>query len=102
MRLRKIQAMHHFYGCDPKGRVCIQCDHLIRGEYHDKRYYKCKVYGCTHSESTDWRISYLACALIDKAFPDEDKRVIEMLKRTPIQKEEQIEGQISINDILEG
>ena len=101
-RLRKIKAMHHFYGCDPKGRVCIECDHLIWGEYHDKRYYKCTVYGCSHSDATDWRKSYSACGLIGKAFPDGDKRIIDILKHNPVNVENPIEGQISINEIMEG
>ena len=101
-RLRKIKAMHFYYGADPKGRLCIQCDHIIHGEYHDRRYYKCKAYGCTHSEATDWRKSYPACALVDKPFPDEDKRIIEVLKHNPVQTEKPIEGQITINEILEG
>lgn len=101
-QLRKIKAMHHYYGVDPKGRVCIECDHLIWGEYHDKRYYKCTVYGCSHSEATDWRKSYTACGLIGKSFPNEDNRIIDILKKKPIRKEEEIEGQLSINELLEG
>lgn len=103
MKLRKIEAMHHFYGSDQKGRKCSDCEHLLSGEYHEKHYYKCSVYGCSHSEASDWRKSYPACGLIGKAFPEEDNRIIDILKRNPIQKhEEQIEGQISISEIMEG
>ena len=70
--LRKIDAMYHYYGRDHANRKCEECEHLIHGNYHDKGYYKCTVYGCSHSEATDWRKSYHACGLIDKPFPAED------------------------------
>lgn len=99
--IRKIDAMHHFYGIDPSERVCIQCDYLIWGEYNGKRYYKCKVYGCSHSEATDWRKSYTACGLISKPFPDGDKRIVDVLKHSRIKKTVQVEGQIGLEDLQE-
>ena len=95
-RLTKIDAMHHFYGFDHLERKCEECDHLIHGQYHDKWYYKCTVYGCSHSESTDWRKSYEACGLVDHDFPENDMRVIDILKHEPIQKTEQIPGQVEM------
>lgn len=100
MTLRKIDAMHHFYGCDPLNGKCKDCPHLISGDYHDRKYYKCTVYGCSHSEATDWRISYDACGLIDHDFPENDKRVIDILKHEHIQKTEQLPGQISVEEML--
>ncbi len=95
-RLKKIEAMHYFYGFDHLCRKCVECDHLIHGEYNGKWYYKCKVYGCTHSESTDWRKSYSACGLVDHDFPEHDKRIIDILKHEQIQKVEQIPGQVGM------
>lgn len=94
--LRKIDAMHHYYGRDPQGRKCIDCDHMLSGEYHDKHYYKCIVYGCTHSEATDWRKSYPACGLIGEPFPEHDKRIVDVLKHDRVRKVEQVEGQMEI------
>ena len=96
MRLKKIDAMHYFYGCDHLDRKCDECDHLIHGEYHGRTYYKCTVYGCSHSESTDWRKSYDACGLVDHDFPIHDNRIIDILKHEPVEKEEQIPGQVSM------
>lgn len=96
MRLKKIDAMHHFYGNDPAGRKCYECDHVIHGEYHGRMYYKCTVYGCTHSESTDWRKNYDACGLIGHDFPEQDNRVVDVLKHKPIQKTEQLPGQMKM------
>ena len=96
MKMKKIDAMHHYYGYDPLESKCEECPHLIHGRYHDRTYYKCTVYGCTHSEATDWRKSYDACGLIDHDFPEHDNRVIDILKHQPIEKEEQLPGQISM------
>ena len=95
-QLRKVEAMYHYYGTDPDARKCCECDHLISGEYHDRRYYKCTVYGCTHSEATDWRKGYTACGLIGQPFPEGDKRIIDLLKAVRIRKTEQVEGQIKM------
>ena len=95
MRLKKIEAMHSFYGFDSQCRQCGQCPHFIRDIYHDRMLSKCTVYGCTHSEATDWRRGYTACGLIDKPFPEEDNRIIDILKREQIMKREEIPGQIT-------
>lgn len=99
MRLKKIDAMHHFYGYDHLDRKCADCDHLLRGEYHGRVYYKCTVYGLSHSEATDWRKNYPACGLVDHDFPEHDNRVIDILKSKPIREEEPIPGQISVFEI---
>lgn len=92
-QLRKDEAMHHYYGFDQECRQCCQCEHFIGGVYHNRRYYKCTVYGCSHSEATDWRRGYTACGLIGKPFPEGDIRIVDLLKAIRIKKEEQIEGQ---------
>ena len=62
MTERKIQAMHKRFGTCGVLR-CKDCCHLISGKYHDKRYHKCELYGMSHSEATDWRLSYQACGM---------------------------------------
>ena len=61
---RKIAAMHRRFGT--KEHLCRDCDHLIGGKYHNKQYYKCELYGVTHSEATDWRLSYQACGMYNQ------------------------------------
>ena len=78
--MKKIEAMHYYYGYDHLERKCAECDHLIRWDYHNRTYYKCTVYGCSHGESTDWRKKYWACGLVDHDFPEHDVRIIEILK----------------------
>ena len=62
MNGRKIFAMHKRFGTCGAFR-CKDCDHLIGGKYHDRQLYKCELYGLTHSEATDWRLSYQACGM---------------------------------------
>lgn len=53
MALRKLALMHRFFGV-LDGHTCRECSNFIKGKYHDKVLCKCKVYGITHSEATDW------------------------------------------------
>jgi len=38
---------------------CGTCEHSVIWEYHNKRYWKCKEMGFSHSEATDIRKSYV-------------------------------------------
>lgn len=62
MEKRKIFAMHERFGTCGALR-CKDCNHLVGGKYHDRQLYKCELYGLTHSEATDWRLSYQACGM---------------------------------------
>lgn len=59
---RKIFAMHKRFGTCGVFR-CKDCNHLVGGKYHDKQLYKCELYGLTHSNASDWRLSYQACGM---------------------------------------
>ena len=50
----------HFGTTDAR---CKGCKHLISAEWHDKMYHKCELYGLSHSEATDWRVSEKACGM---------------------------------------
>lgn len=65
MSLRKIEAMHTMFGVLPDKR-CEDCANLIQGDYHDRHYRKCLIYGATHSEATDWRKKYVACGMYNE------------------------------------
>ena len=65
MTLRKIEAMHSMFGVLPDMR-CEDCANLIQGEYHDRHYRKCLIYGASHSEATDWRKKYVACGMYNR------------------------------------
>lgn len=79
----KIDAMHTQYG-KRSGKLCKDCDYLC-SYTANRRWYKCRMYGVSSSEATDWRLSYVACGLIDHPGQEIDPRytVLERLKREP-------------------
>lgn len=82
MAKRKIDAMHAEYGYG-WGR-CEDCIHCICIEqWPGKRYYKCALYGVSAAESTDWRLSYLSCGMINQPLPELFTPMIDVLKRGP-------------------
>lgn len=95
--IRKIDAMHQYYGYG--AGYCQDCPHFVE-KLWARKYFKCKVYGDSASEATDWRKGYIACGLIDKPFPEGERRVVD---RIVYRKEtEQLPGQISIDDLKGG
>lgn len=96
---KKIELMHYLFGRS-KG-LCLNCQHLVRVVCHGKVYRKCKVYGVTHGEGTDWKVSNHACGL----FPDvfyQGRPVMEIARKMFKNKEiEPINGQISMKGIIE-
>lgn len=45
----------------PADKHCKDCDHLRKKEYHNKRYYKCKIVGYSNGAGTDIRLKWPAC-----------------------------------------
>lgn len=64
--LRKIELMHHTFGVGPEGCRCGECSNFVRHFYHTRFYQKCKVYGETNSEASDWAQKYKACGMYNK------------------------------------
>ena len=89
--LRKIDKMHELFG--KSEGCCSECKHLVTYEYRDKRYKKCKIYGVTNSESSDWRLKNRACGLLNQEYAG-DIPIIRLI--TPDRGEDQIQGQISM------
>lgn len=92
---RRIAAMHKRFGTN-YALCCKDCSHLICGEYHDRRYYKCEIYGLSHSESSDWRRSWMACGMYN--VPQDMDRWVPLMRQinhSP-KTEPPIEGQIRI------
>ena len=96
MNERKIQAMHKRFGTCGVFR-CKDCDHLIKGKYHDRGYSKCELYGLTHSEATDWRQANQACGMYN--VPQDMDMWVPIIKQLQWQarpQEQQLEGQLRI------
>lgn len=63
---KKIEKMHYLFG-KIEGHKCKECSRLICVPgLNGKRFYKCLNYGQSNTESTDWRLSYTACGLLNK------------------------------------
>ena len=92
MIAKKIDAMHATYGI--ADGICGDCPHFLRHRYHDKILLKCRAYGLTHSEATDWRKRWQCCGLRDLPIP-KDAPVFDRIKgqRTHV-PEPQCEGQM--------
>ena len=60
----KAEHMYqHFGKCE--GHQCRECMHF-RGYEYSKTYFKCKVFGDTGSQATDWGATLVACGLFNK------------------------------------
>lgn len=97
MALRKIDLMQkHFGVCN--GHTCGECSNLVEGTYHGKTLRKCKVYGLTHSEATDWAKRWLACGMFNGNY--NGRPIMELVKPTRTNHEEaqriELDGQIKL------
>ena len=96
MAIRKLDLMHRMFGvCD--GHLCGECRNLVVEEYHGRTYRKCKVYGQTNSEASDWAKRWLACGMFNKRYTGGP--IIELVRRDPkppAAPEEPLDGQMSL------
>ena len=100
MNLRKIELMYREFG-KTDGATCGTCSNFISGRYHTKYLSKCTVYGCTHSEASDWRKKYPACGCYNKEWKGND--IMGLVKHAPRPKERvEIDGQRSMFDEIPG
>lgn len=95
--IRKVDLMHRTFGRDD-AHQCRECSNILRDYYHDRTYIKCRVYGCTNSEASDWALKWTACGMYNKKYAG--KPVIGMVKPERHEPDEQIPGQISIDDLI--
>lgn len=99
MTARKIDLMYEFFGRS-EGHRCGDCSNFVCGRNRSGILYKCKAYGLTHSEASDWAKRWEACGMFEK--PYTGRPVIEIARRRDYHKSdaEEVEGQISIADLL--
>lgn len=96
--MQPIEIMHNFFGSGHPSDKCGDCENLVK-HVANRTYYKCSVYGESRSEATDWRKKWNSCAMFNipyNGFPIRD--VVRYLPRI---EEEQIEGQMTIFDLME-
>ena len=97
MAIRKIELMHRQFGrCE--AHLCGECGNLVSGRYHNKNYRKCKIYGLTHSEASDWAKRWTACGMFNRAYTG--RPIINLVrpekKTADIALDEPLEGQLKM------
>ena len=61
--IEKITFMHRLFGTSD-GR-CKECTNFRRWRVGNKVVRKCRLYGTSHSEATDWNASFQACGMLN-------------------------------------
>ena len=94
--LRKLELMHEIFG-ECSGHRCGECSNLERF-MSSRSIFKCRAYGITWSEASDWRKKWTACGLFDTPY---DGPPAMHLRWMLIQKKHQtqIDGQVEMEDL---
>ena len=90
--IKKIDLMHEMFGTSDG--ICAECEHFVKGWYHTQILRKCKIYGLTHSEASDWAKRWAACGLFNKETNHEN--VIRLVRAERVPPKEPLEGQIGL------
>lgn len=95
--MRKIELMHVTFGkCH--GKQCKNCFNYIRFRYHDRPLRKCRVYGITQSEASDWTGKWQACGAFDKDI--QCSPIMELVRKSKIEVQyEPLEGQCAFEEV---
>ena len=94
--MRKIELMHQTFGIIDE-KQCKDCQYFERHRYN-KTYFKCRIYGVSSSEATDWAMKYKACGAIN--MPKEEAKkydghgIIKLVR--PKKIDMPIEGQLEL------
>ena len=90
---RKWEKMQKKFGTSAAG-TCNGCSHFIRYTHRGHTYSKCKIYGISASEATDWKGSAQACGLYPGK-PYNGGAIVREIERSR-KKQENIDGQQSL------
>lgn len=96
---KQPERMHKQFGRDHIHK-CGTCCNFVRGRYHDRILQKCKRYGLTHSEASDWAQSWQACGMYDRPLPDGERPLMEYVGRRR-EPEGEVPGQVGLKDLLQ-
>ncbi len=97
---KPVELMRFYYGECTVFHICAECCNFVSHSAGRRKLFKCKAYGVTHSNRSDWSKKWSACGLFDKpvsgpVISDSAKRIF---SRCGIAKDqyEQVEGQIEL------
>lgn len=99
MAIKKIELMHRtFHRCE--GHTCGECSNLEEYRGNTRTYRKCKAYGVTDSEASDWAKRWQACGLFNKHWGD--KPIMRLVRPTRTDQEEAqrvpLDGQMNLEE----
>lgn len=89
--LKKIDRMHALFGLDERHK-CGECSNLVCEQYRSKILKKCRAYGLTRSQASDWAKRWTACGLFNQEYTG--RKVIELTDRENL--EVPLKGQIDL------
>ena len=93
--MNKIDEMHRLFGTD-YAHTCGECKHFF-SYTESRKWFKCRLYGDSRSESTDWRKSYVACGNYNKQLDKDFIPVVQRVIHAPkLHEDEQIPGQMDM------
>ncbi|HWB15943.1 MAG TPA: hypothetical protein VG538_06000 [Vicinamibacterales bacterium] len=61
LEARRQAEMVRRHGVGPEGATCGECASFVTVEGNTRNYLKCRRYGLSRAESTDWRAKWAAC-----------------------------------------
>lgn len=73
--MKKLDLMHYLFGVD-KGHQCKECKHLESYRVGRKIVRKCKAYGESSSDATDWAGKWDACGLRNRSYSGVEVRTL--------------------------
>lgn len=95
--LKKIELMYKLFGA-VKNHKCVECSNLEAHQKSGTATKKCRVYGITNSEATDWKNKYQSCGQFNKTYTGVP--IIEKKKHLPHDTdiEQPMPGQLDLFD----
>lgn len=92
-----VDLMIHAFGPGPGGKTCSECCNITATQYGNRRIYKCRAYGATCSNASDWRKKWPACGMFGKftlkqVITDASKRAF----TKSVNPEQPIDGQMKM------
>ena len=95
---RKIAAMWDYFGM-LEGCYCGNCIHLKSSLYRDHWYHKCRIYGVSNSEATDWVKGWTACKAYNVQTINRRDIYKTLNVRVRTEAPVQLDGQISMEEL---
>ncbi|MCD8286180.1 MAG: hypothetical protein LUD50_03010 [Clostridia bacterium] len=94
--MARAAEMQRLSGGTTDGHTCSECCNFLTITPTDRTVFKCKLYGVTRSQASDWAKSWRACAWFNQERPERNLMMVHAHEKKPVP---QCEGQIVFTDI---